>query len=81
MRDGAAERRRPPLGAPDGRQTPPVVDQTADQAGNRRKSPPLQAPGRADARQVPQEEPEVADSRLEQHPLADILMAAHPHAP
>ena len=45
------------------------------------KAPPLQAPGRADAGLVAQQQPDVAGGRLNQHPLADILMATHPHPP
>ena len=41
----------------------------------------LQAPGRADPGQAAQQQSEVAAGRLDEHPLADILMAAaHPHA-
>ena len=73
MSDWVDERRRRPLEAPEARQTPPAADQTSDPAGNGRKSPPLQAPGRADARQAAQEQPEVAARRLEEHALAHVL--------
>ena len=58
----------------------PAVDQTPDQAANRRNSPPLQAPGRTDAGLAAQEQSDVAGGRLDQHALADILVTAHPHA-
>ena len=40
---------------PRGRQTPPERGQAPDQSANGRKSPPLQAPGRADAGQAAQQ--------------------------
>ena len=49
MSDWPDGRHRCPFEVPDARQTPPAVDQAPDQAANGRKSPPLQAPGRADA--------------------------------
>ena len=67
----------------DRRRNPAVaagLDQTPDQAANRRNRPPLQAPGRTDAGLAAQEQPDVAGGRLEQHALADILVTAHPHA-
>ena len=81
MSEGGGEHRRSPLVPPDARQTRPEAEQKADQALNRRKSRPVQAPGRANAGQAAQEEPEVAARRLDEHPLADILVAAHPHPP
>ena len=80
MSDWADERRRGRFEPPDACQTPPAVDKTPDQAANRQKSPPLQAPRRADAGLAVQEQPDVAGGRLDQHPLAHVLMTAHPHA-
>ena len=77
MSDWPDGRHRCPFEVPDARQTP----SGRDQAANGRKSPPLQAPGRADAGLVAQQQPDVAGGRLNQHPLADILMATHPHPP
>ena len=51
---------------PERRQRPPAVDQTPDQAANRRNSPPLQAPGRTDAGLVAQQQPDAAGGRLDQ---------------
>ena len=77
LSDGVDERRRCPFGPPGARQTPPAVDQMPNQSANGRKSPPLQAPRRADAGQAAQQQPKVAAGRLDEHPLADILMAAY----
>ena len=81
MSDCADQPRWRPLEVPRGRQTPPERGQAPDQSANGRKSPPLQAPGRADAGQAAQQLSEVATGRLDEHPLAHILVAAHPHPP
>ena len=81
MSDCADQPRWRPLEVPRGRQTPPERGQGPDQSANGRKSPPLQAPGRADAGQAAQQLSEVATGRLDEHPLAHILVAAHPHPP
>ena len=48
------------------------------ESANGRKSPPLQAPGRADAGQPAQQQSEVATGRLDEHPLAHISRGRAP---
>ena len=56
-----------------------MADPARDQPAERRKSPPLQAPLRADAGQMAQKQPEVAAGRVDEQLLPNILTAAHPH--
>ena len=56
---------------PDARQARPDADPASDQPEYRRKSPPLQAPGRTDAGLAAQHQPDVAGGRLDEHALGD----------
>ena len=71
------------LRGPEAPQTPPAAAQEADQRLHQRRRAALEAPRRADARQVPHEQPEIDAADLDEQPFQDVGMpaqmdAAHP---
>ena len=54
------------LGGPEAPHTPPVPAQEADQRLHQRRRAALEAPRRADARQVPHEQPEIDAADLQE---------------
>ena len=71
------------LRGPDAPHTPPAAAQEADQRLHQRRRAALEAPRRADARQVPHEQPEIDAADLDEQPFQDVGMpaqmdAAHP---
>ena len=52
--------------------TPPAAAQEADQRLHQRRRAALEAPRRADARQVPHEQPEIDAADLDEQPFQDV---------
>ena len=59
---------------------PPGRTEEADQDGDKRHSAPLEAPWRADARQLPHEQAEVGATDLEEQPLQAVGMPPEKYA-
>ena len=71
------------LRGPEAPHTPPAAAQEADQRLHQRRRAALEAPRRADARQVPHEQPEIDAADLDEQPFQNVGMpaqmdAAHP---
>ena len=64
------------LRGPDAPHTPPAAAQEADQRLHQRRRAALEAPRRADARQVPHEQPEIDAADLDEQPFQDVGMPA-----